>query len=107
MCVFSHMTGLLARPARETRKRRAEGAKASAAERRDCEGSGPAAAGLGAASLGTVPAIAALLPGLGLVRGRLGWLVAHGGCCEVERSSLTRTDLSLSLLPPAGPCHRQ
>jgi hypothetical protein len=52
------MTGLLARPARETRNRRAEGAKASAAERRDEEGSG-AAAGPGAASLGTVPAMVA------------------------------------------------
>jgi len=49
------MMGLLARPARETRNRRAEGA-AKAADRRDGEGSG-AAAGLGAASLETVPAI--------------------------------------------------
>lgn len=51
------MTGLLARPARETRKRRAEGAKASAAVCTDREDSGEAA-GLGAASLGTVPAMA-------------------------------------------------
>uniref|UniRef100_A0A0A9EQD7 IDP2350 n=1 Tax=Arundo donax TaxID=35708 RepID=A0A0A9EQD7_ARUDO len=51
------MIGLLARPARETRNRRAEGAKARAAERKDAGGSG-AAADLGAATLDTVPLIA-------------------------------------------------
>ena len=63
------MTGLLARPARETRNRRAKGAKASAAERRDGEGSGAAAAGL-AASLGTVPAMVASQAG---VASEVGW----------------------------------
>jgi hypothetical protein len=52
------MTGLLARPAMETRNRRGEGAKARVAERRDAGGSS-AAAGRGAASLDTVPVIAA------------------------------------------------
>jgi hypothetical protein len=72
------MMGLLARPAMETRNRRAEGANPRAAERRDAGGS--SAAGRGAASLDTVPVIAA---GVGWwePQGGMGGvgLVAHGG----------------------------
>jgi len=76
------MMGLLARPATETVARRGEGANARAAVRRDAGRSG-AAAGRGAASLDTVPVIAARR---GLLVGRadgMGGLVAHGdgGCC--------------------------
>lgn len=53
------MMGLLARPAMETLTRRGDGAKASAAERSPAGGSSAPAAGLGAASLDTVPVIAA------------------------------------------------
>lgn len=60
--------GILARPATETRTRRGEGAKAIAAARRDAGRSG-GAAGRGAASLDTVPVIAA----------RRGWWGARGG----------------------------
>jgi hypothetical protein len=79
------MMGLLARPAMETLTRRGEGAKARAAVRRDAGRSG-AAAGRGAASLDTVPVIAARRGCWWEVRGRAdgtGGLVAHGGCCEV------------------------
>jgi len=81
----THMMGLLARPAMETLTRRGEGAKARAAVRRDAGRSG-AAAGRGAASLDTVPVIAARRGCWWEVRGRadgMGGLVAHGGCCEV------------------------
>ena len=67
----AHMTGLLARPAMETRNRRGEGAKARAAERRDAGGSS-AAAGRGAASLDTVPVIAAGVGGI-CEEGEDGW----------------------------------
>lgn len=77
------MTGLLARPERETRNRRAEGAKASAVDRREDDGAG-SAAGRGAASLDTVPAISR---GVGWRLGeQVWWGVGHGltgGCCEV------------------------
>jgi hypothetical protein len=54
----THMMGLLARPATETRTRRGEGAKESAAERTPAGGSAADAVGLGAASLDTALVIA-------------------------------------------------
>jgi hypothetical protein len=54
----THMMGLLARPATETRTRRGEGAKESAAERTPAGEIAAAAVGLGAASLDTALVIA-------------------------------------------------
>lgn len=84
----THMMGLLARPAMETRNRQGDGAKARAGERTDAGGSGGAATGRAAASLDTAPVMARR----GLVgTARMGWgWFAHGGCCEVLELRLGR-----------------